>query len=350
MVREPRYPPVITGIVIGICAYIFGAILREGPISPDGWARYWVYLYPFPVWDGRYWTLLTSAFIHQNVFHMLFNLVLIWALAGRLEQIYGHQATFAVLFFGAILTDGAQFAASGVTGIGLSGVVFALFGWMWSTRNQVPDLRRFLTPGITRLLMGWLVLVVGICQLGAWPTGNASHAAGLLFGLAVGHVFYQDKPAVRFAGAGTMATLGVFVVLGLTCAFWSGYWPSWRYMQAHKRNNPVQVSKVEHDILASDDPVTLNTAAWIMATSNDAQLRNGRRAVELARRACELTQWTEPGYMDTLAAAYAETEDWKQATEIQQRVQSMVVDKPALKQPEYAMNLDRIARREKIRQ
>ncbi len=58
----------------------------------------------------------------------------------------------------------------------------------------------------------------------------------------------------------------------------------------------------------------LNDLAWIRATNPDASLRNGRQAVELARRACD----TVPGsvkYLDTLAAAYAEAGDAKRAAD-----------------------------------
>ena len=50
----------------------------------------------------------------------------------------------------------------------------------------------------------------------------------------------------------------------------------------------------------------MNNLATLLATDSDAQLRDGNRAVNLARRACELTQYREPALIYTLAAAYAE--------------------------------------------
>ncbi len=52
--------------------------------------------------------------------------------------------------------------------------------------------------------------------------------------------------------------------------------------------------------------VVLNNLAWLLATSPDGDLRNGPEAVRLAERACELTQYREPLFIGTLAAAYAE--------------------------------------------
>jgi tetratricopeptide (TPR) repeat protein len=55
-----------------------------------------------------------------------------------------------------------------------------------------------------------------------------------------------------------------------------------------------------------DMPEVLNNLAWLLATSDDPALRNGTEAVRLAERACQLTQYETAGYIDTLAAAYAE--------------------------------------------
>jgi len=57
----------------------------------------------------------------------------------------------------------------------------------------------------------------------------------------------------------------------------------------------------------------LNNLAWLRATSPEEGLRNGARAVELARKGCELTQWRQPHVIGTLAAAHAEAGDFAAA-------------------------------------
>jgi len=42
-------------------------------------------------------------------------------------------------------------------------------------------------------------------------------------------------------------------------------------------------------------------------------VRDGARAIQLATKACELTEWKNGGYLDTLAAAYARSGDFAQA-------------------------------------
>jgi tetratricopeptide (TPR) repeat protein len=58
--------------------------------------------------------------------------------------------------------------------------------------------------------------------------------------------------------------------------------------------------------LKSGDPKPYNDAAWILATSANPSLRNGKEAVALAEQACTLTDRKDPNTLETLAAAYAE--------------------------------------------
>jgi Flp pilus assembly protein TadD len=57
----------------------------------------------------------------------------------------------------------------------------------------------------------------------------------------------------------------------------------------------------------------LNGAAWFEATCPESRFRDGKTAVRDAARACERGKWKEPGIIDTLAVAYAETGDFDRA-------------------------------------
>jgi protein O-mannosyl-transferase len=62
-----------------------------------------------------------------------------------------------------------------------------------------------------------------------------------------------------------------------------------------------------------DQEEVLNNLAWLLATCPDAAFRNGREAVRLATRACELTSDAKPLLIGTLAAAQAEAGDFQAA-------------------------------------
>ena len=65
--------------------------------------------------------------------------------------------------------------------------------------------------------------------------------------------------------------------------------------------------------LNPDDSGLLNNFAWVLATSPDAKLRDGKRALEMGLKACEKTAYKRPHILSTLAAAYAETGDFDNA-------------------------------------
>jgi tetratricopeptide (TPR) repeat protein len=67
--------------------------------------------------------------------------------------------------------------------------------------------------------------------------------------------------------------------------------------------------------LLPTDAAVLNDLAWLLATAPDGAARDGRQAVELATRACELGGWRVGAHIDTLAAAHAEAGQFARARE-----------------------------------
>jgi tetratricopeptide (TPR) repeat protein len=66
------------------------------------------------------------------------------------------------------------------------------------------------------------------------------------------------------------------------------------------------------------DPTTLNDLAWMLATSKDTRVRDGRRAVAIAKKACSLSDWKNAFSIDTLAAASATAGNFADAVKYQQ--------------------------------
>ena len=63
---------------------------------------------------------------------------------------------------------------------------------------------------------------------------------------------------------------------------------------------------------------TLNDLAWMLATSKDSRVRDGRRAVAIATKACILSNWKNAFSIDTLAAASATAGNFADAVKYQQ--------------------------------
>ena len=76
------------------------------------------------------------------------------------------------------------------------------------------------------------------------------------------------------------------------------------------------IAEYEHAArISAQDPVARNNLAWLLATSPDASIRNGNRAIEFARQAVQLSRGKDANYLRTLAAAFAESGRFDEAKE-----------------------------------
>ena len=84
--------------------------------------------------------------------------------------------------------------------------------------------------------------------------------------------------------------------------------------------NWTKVVKLKPDSLGA-----LNNLAWLLAATDKLAYQNPTRAVEFARRACELTDYKHPELLDTLAAAYAAAGRFEEATETAEKAIELAV-------------------------
>jgi tetratricopeptide (TPR) repeat protein len=89
--------------------------------------------------------------------------------------------------------------------------------------------------------------------------------------------------------------------------------------------------------LEPNNPDALNGRAWFRATCPIAKYRNGAQAVAAATKACEVSGHKEPGLLDTLAAAYAESGDFDSALKWEAKAIELETD--AKEKAEYGERL-----------
>lgn len=136
--------------------------------------------------SGELWRLVTPIFLHFGIFHVLFNSLWMWDLGRRLEYLMGPiQFLFFVIITGAA-SNLAQFFWSGPGFGGMSGVVYALVGFIAIRQRLVPHPLVAVAPALIGFMLFWLVLCMSgvVDYFIGGSVANAAHLGGLIAGVA----------------------------------------------------------------------------------------------------------------------------------------------------------------------
>ena len=161
--------------------------------------------------DGEYWRLVTSGFLHFNLWHIAFNMYALYILGNLLEPAIGH-VRFALIYVVALLAGsfGALIVTPDSLTVGASAAVFGLFG------AAILELR---ARGVDVMQTG-LPLWLGINLLFTFTFNGISvggHIGGLIGGALAGVAIAElDKRRniPRLAGPVVAVAIGVISVIG----------------------------------------------------------------------------------------------------------------------------------------
>jgi GlpG protein len=217
----PGRVPGLTYAVIVVSVFVFvGRSLESDPWTWVALKR-WGALSSWDIYDGGYWALLTSVFVHSGFLHLAFNLFWLWMLGRALERSIGSVRALAFFVGAAWVSSAFQLAVSGDTGIGLSGVGYALFGFMWRARSRFPSFHALVNRPVITLFLGWLVFCIVVTHVGGMSFANTAHFAGLVFGVSLGSAVL---PRWRRAA---IVSATVLLVAGTVTVFWAPWSPAW---------------------------------------------------------------------------------------------------------------------------
>jgi GlpG protein len=139
---------------------------------------------------GQVWRLVTPIFLHFGLLHIVFNC---WAtiVEGTLiETARGTLPLAALVLVSAVASNLGQYYFMDLYGPGtvhsfggLSGVGYAMFGYLWMKGMYEPEQGMILHPNTISTMLIWLVL----CMTGLLgPIANAAHVVGLVVGILFG--------------------------------------------------------------------------------------------------------------------------------------------------------------------
>jgi GlpG protein len=142
---------------------------------------------------GEVWRLVTPIFMHIGILHIFFNMWWLTALGTLIEVRRGTLRLAGLVLIGAVVSNFGQYfydvrtSGQAIPSEGMSGVVYALFGYIWMKMVYEPEQRLMMHPNNITIMIFWLFF----CMTGAiGPIANAAHVTGLAVGIALGLLRY----------------------------------------------------------------------------------------------------------------------------------------------------------------
>ncbi|MGW8352700.1 rhomboid family intramembrane serine protease [Streptomyces wedmorensis] len=210
----------VTKILIGINLAVYLAVLSVGDrlvaeLELIGYAFSPVLGEAVGVADGEWYRLLTAAFLHQEVWHILFNVIGLWVFGGIVEPELG-RVRFAALCLlsglsGCVLAY--LIAAPTQPSLGASGVVYGLIGaWVVLARRRRHDMRPVVLFVALSLLMTFTR--PGI----SWEAHVGGLVAGALVTYAMLHAPQARRRLVQYAACGGVLLIDLGIVFARSAA------------------------------------------------------------------------------------------------------------------------------------
>lgn len=183
--------PYVTWSILVMMAV--GYVVQLGTSEPIGQAVASPLVSMFSMWgvgvaQGEWYRLITAAFLHGGVLHLLFNGYAMFLLGQQLERWLGHGRFLALWVMGALAGSVLSLLVVPTQpSVGASGAIFALFGAVFVIGQRLKlDMRMILI--LLVLNLGITFLVPNI----SWT----AHIGGLVAGLVIGAVFaYLPGPS-----------------------------------------------------------------------------------------------------------------------------------------------------------
>jgi membrane associated rhomboid family serine protease len=162
---------------------------------------------------GELWRLVTDIFPHGGTLHLLFNLYWTWIFGTMIEQVLGHFKTAALFLLFAAGASALEFAFLH-GGIGLSGVGYGLFGFLWIASRWDDRFRDAIDQRTVMTFLIWFVVCIVTTVTNIMPIANLEHGGGLVLGVLVATA--MAVPQRRLVAILGLTALMAFALWGAT--------------------------------------------------------------------------------------------------------------------------------------
>ena len=142
--------------------------------------------------NGEWWRLFTSMFVHGGITHLLFNMYALWVIGSIVEKLFGSFGFSCIYFMSGVL--GSVFSlynhSFNVPSVGASGAVFGIFGALVSYAYFQKMPKKISTHILKNA--GLMILINAAIGLSIPQIDNSAHFGGCIAGIIAAYFIGQD--------------------------------------------------------------------------------------------------------------------------------------------------------------
>ncbi|MEU1127340.1 rhomboid family intramembrane serine protease [Streptomyces sp. NPDC005899] len=215
-------PRLITKILLGVNLAVFVAVSAAGrPLIEDLLLFGRAYSGDASagiegVAEGQWYRLVTSMFLHQEVWHIAFNMLGLWWLGGPLEAALGRARYLALYLISGLAGSALTYviADPGQGSLGASGAIFGLLG---ATAVLMRRMNYDMRPVIGLLVVN-LIFTFNPWGAIAWQAHVGGLVAGVVIAAAMVHAPREHRALVQYGVCGLVLLAVLGAVLARTAA------------------------------------------------------------------------------------------------------------------------------------
>jgi hypothetical protein len=168
-------------------------------------------------------------------------------LGGIIEVNYGTRLWLALFFGSAVVSGAAQLATLAGNPLGMSGVVFAFFGFVCITSRNTNACSKSIILILGALFVCWGTFVVMPAIRGVekiTDTAHVAHLTGLLFGMMCAFGFVWNTPFSAMKAKVICSTVFGFSLIALFWAPWQKEWVLLKGKEAYRTPAAIRANRV----------------------------------------------------------------------------------------------------------
>lgn len=188
-----KYKPTYILVAVTTAIYVYTSIVGGNWLSTNFNNMPPLYQWNLEVFQGAYYQLFTSIFIHASIPHLVGNMLFLFIFGLRAEEMFSLPEYLGIYFIGGIVGNVVSLAFGPMLlSVGASGAIFALFG-----ACVIYD-----RHSVRQSILGALVYAFFLLFLSGLGAGvnDLAHIGGLAFGLLIGYwIASSRKPLHEYS-------------------------------------------------------------------------------------------------------------------------------------------------------